>query len=65
MTSAFSTNDTECLSRDTEHQIDIENIDEIWNEQRLNECVKWINTYQYDKVSNLFSFEILLKLKYI
>lgn len=50
MTSAFSTNDTECLSRDAEHELDVESLDEIWSEQRLSECVKWINTHQFDKV---------------
>lgn len=50
MTSAFSSSDTECLSRNTEHEIDIENLNEIWNEQRLNECVNWINTHQFEKV---------------
>lgn len=51
MTSAFSSNDTECLSRDTEHEIDVEGIEDIWDEQRLDECVKWINTNQFAKVS--------------
>lgn len=51
MTSAFSSNDTDCLNRVTEHEIDVENIDEIWDERRLDECVKWINSHQYDKVS--------------
>lgn len=59
MTSAFSSNDTECLSRNTEHEINIENLYEIWDEQRLNECVKWINTQQYDKVCFEMGVEII------
>lgn len=50
MTSAFSTNDTECLSRSTEHQLAVESLEEIWNQQRLSECVNWLNEHHYDKV---------------
>lgn len=50
MTSAFSTNDAECLSREAEHEINISSIDEIWNENRLNECVLWIKENQFQKV---------------
>lgn len=56
MTSAFSTNDVECMSRETEHEVDVETIDEIWDEQILNKCVKWIKTHQFDKVS--YSIEV-------
>lgn len=52
MSSAFSTNDAICLSRETEHERDVESIDGIWNEQVLNKCVKWIKTHQFDKVSD-------------
>lgn len=51
MTSAFSTNDAICLSRETEHELDVETIDDIWDEHILNKCVKWIKTHQFDKVS--------------
>lgn len=51
MTSAFSTNDTECLNRETDHGLAVGDLNEIWNVQRLDECVKWINLYQFGKVS--------------
>lgn len=54
MSSAFSTADTECLSRDTEHELNVDSLDEIWTEQRLSECVKWINTHQFQKVCIVF-----------
>lgn len=50
MTSAFSTN-AECLSRLTEHDIDIINLEEIWNDERLDECVLWIKEKHFQKVS--------------
>lgn len=51
MASAFSTNDAECLNRNTEHNIDIINLHEIWNDERLNECVSWIRENHFQKVS--------------
>lgn len=63
MTSAFSSNDTECLSRDTEHEIDVENIDEIWDENRLGECIKWINAHQFDKVSVVTNIKKSFKIR--
>lgn len=52
MTSAFSTNDTECLNRETEHNIHAAaNFDQIWDKQRQNECVQFIDSHQFNKVS--------------
>lgn len=51
MTSAFSTNDTENVSRQTEHVISVGNLNEIWDEHRLDECVKWIELGECKKVS--------------
>lgn len=51
MTSAFSTNDTECLNRPTIQDLDVKNLDEIWNEQRLTECIEWISAHQFERVS--------------
>lgn len=50
MASTFSTNDTECLGRATEHELEINSLDDIWNDQRLNECVLWIKENQFQKV---------------
>lgn len=51
MTSAFNSNDAECINRDTEHEIEVKCLDEIWNSQRLNECTTWIDCNQFKKVS--------------
>lgn len=51
MTSAFSTSDGECLNRNTMHDIDIINLEDIWNDERLNECVSWIRENHFQKVS--------------
>ncbi|XP_031633112.1 2-(3-amino-3-carboxypropyl)histidine synthase subunit 2 [Contarinia nasturtii] len=59
MTSAFFTNDAECFSRDTENQLAVESLDEIWNEHRLSECVNWINEHQFEKVCLQFPDELI------
>lgn len=51
MSSAFSTNDADNLNRQTEHVNRVENLNEIWNKQRLDECIKWIDSHQYENVS--------------
>lgn len=61
MTSAFSTNDTECLNRDIEHSIhDAANFEQIWDKQRLNDCLQFVDSYEFSKVSitNRFCYSI-------
>lgn len=54
MTSAFSTNDAECLARETEHSVhDAVDFEQIWDKQRLAECIKFIHSHQFNKVSIL------------
>ena len=57
MSSAFSTNDTECLNRETEHNVhDATEFEQIWDQQRLNDCIQFINSQQFNKVSISFCF---------
>lgn len=74
MTSAFSTSDAECLNRNTEHDIEIIHLEEIWNDERLDECVSWIKENQFQKVSlkskqktssTTTTTELILKLIYL
>lgn len=51
MTSAFSSSDTESLSRNVEHEISINSLTEIWDKFRLDECVRWINKNGFKRVS--------------
>lgn len=53
MSSAFSTSDTECLNRETEHSVHdaAANFDQIWDKQRLNECLQFIDSHQCNKAS--------------
>lgn len=58
MSSTFSTNVTECLNRETEQSaygaaIDFE---QIWDKNRLNECVQFIDSKQCNKVSIALHF---------
>lgn len=50
MTSAFSTNDTECLSREIEQNYDVKEFKQIWSESRLDECSRWIQKNNFTKV---------------
>lgn len=58
MSSAFSTSDTECLNRETEHSVydAAADFDQIWDKQRLNQCVQFIDSHQFHKVSNSIHF---------
>lgn len=53
MSSAFSTSDTECLNRETEHSVHdaAADFDQIWDKQRLNECLRFIDSHQCNKAS--------------
>lgn len=51
MTSAFSSNDSECITRDVEASNSESLLDEIWNETRLSECTEWINKHDFKKVN--------------
>lgn len=53
MTSAFNSNEADCINRSTDAEAQINSIDEIWNADRLNECKTWIETNQYKKVNDL------------
>lgn len=68
MSSAFSTNDTECLNRETEHSIhDAADFQQIWDKQRLKECVQFIDSHQFNKVSipfhSIFVFPPLIPIQ--
>lgn len=51
MTSAFSSSDAECITRDVEVSNGEKQLDEIWYDNRLVECTEWINGHQFKKVS--------------
>lgn len=51
MTSAFSSNDSECIGRDVNVTNTIDELEVIWNDVRLNDCVAWISKNGFKKVS--------------
>lgn len=50
MTSAFSSNDSECIARDVETKHSVNELENIWNDIRLGECAAWITRNNYKKV---------------
>lgn len=58
MSSTFSSEVTECLNRETEqsaHGAAIE-FEQIWDKHRLNECVQFIDSKKFNKVSISLQF---------
>lgn len=53
MTSAFNSNEEDCINRATDVEAQIGSIAEIWDTARLAECKTWIETGDYKKVSDL------------
>lgn len=50
MSSAFSSNDADCVTRGLDLPISEITEEHIWDGVRLNECVQWIKLHSFAKV---------------
>lgn len=65
MSSAFSSNDADCVARSLDQPISDIVEERIWDNSRLNECAQWIQKHSFARVKVetrliiiLFSFPI-------
>lgn len=52
MSSAFSSNDADCVARSLDQPISNIVDEQIWDECRLNECVQWIEKHSFARVKD-------------
>lgn len=50
MSSAFSSNDADCVTRGVELPISEITKEHIWNDLRMEECVQWIKLHSFARV---------------